>query len=83
MNSGSAFRKKQNIYSLSSLNVFSPPGSLDSWFVYQGWNMGAPVDKKKCTATLMQQFDFDKEDKLIRQAGPLLNLYVLQPGIKK
>ncbi len=83
MNSGSAFRKKQNIYSLSSLNVFSPPGSLDSWFVYQGWNMSAPVDKKKCTATLMQQFDFDKEDKLIRQAGPLLNLYVLQPGIKK
>lgn len=83
MNSGSAFRKKQNIYSLSSLNVFSPPGSLDSWFVYQGWNVSAPVDKKKCTATLMQQFDFDKEDKLIRQAGPLLNLYVLQPGIKK
>jgi hypothetical protein len=83
MTSGNAVHKALSLYGPRSVNVFLPPGSNEQWFVFQGWNAPSPTDKAKGLMTLMQQFDFGDDGSLIRQAGPMFNIYLLQPGIKK
>ena len=83
MTSGNAVHKALSLYGPRSVNVFLPPGSDEQWFVFQGWNAPSPTDKAKGLMTLMQQFDFGDDGSLIRQAGPMFNIYLLQPGIKK
>ena len=83
MTSGNAVHKALSLYGPRSVNVFLPPGSDEQWFVFQGWNAPSPTDKAKGLMTLMQQFDFGEDGSLIRQTGPMFNIYLLQPGIKK
>ena len=83
MTSGNAVHKALSLYGPRSVNVFLPPGSDEQWFIYQGWSTPSPTDKAKGLMTLMQQFDFGDDGSLIRQAGPMFNIYLLQPGIKK
>lgn len=83
MTSGNAVHKALSLYGPRSVNVFLPPGSDEQWFVFQGWNAPSPADKAKGLMTLMQQFDFGEDGSLIRQTGPMFNIYLLQPGIKK
>jgi hypothetical protein len=83
MTSGNAVHKALSLYGPRSVNVFLPPGSNEQWFIYQGWSAPSPTDKAKGLMTLMQQFDFGDDGSLIRQAGPMFNIYLLQPGIKK
>ena len=83
MTSGNAVHKALSLYGPRSVNVFLPSGSDEQWFVFQGWSTPSPTDKAKGLMTLMQQFDFGDDGSLIRQAGPMFNIYLLQPGIKK
>ena len=83
MGSGSAVHKKLSLYGPKAVNVFLPPGSNEQWFIYQGWSTPSPADKAKGLMTLMQQFDFGDDGSLIRQAGPMFNIYLLQPTVKK
>lgn len=83
MGSGSAVAKKLSLYGPKAVNVFLPPGSNEQWFIYQGWSTPSPTDKAKGLMTLMQQFDFGDDGSLICQAGPMFNIYLLQPTVKK
>ena len=83
MTSGNAVHKALSLYGPRSVNVFASNAADEQWFVYQGWNAPSPADKAKGLMTLMQQFDFGEDGSLIRQAGPMFNIYLLQPTVKK
>jgi hypothetical protein len=83
MTSGNAVHKALSLYGPRSVNVFASNAVDEQWFIYQGWSTPSPTDKAKGLMTLMQQFDFGDDGSLIRQAGPMFNIYLLQPGIKK
>ena len=83
MTSGNAVHKALSLYGPRSVNVFASNAADEQWFIYQGWSTPSPTDKAKGLMTLMQQFDFGDDGLLIRQTGPMFNIYLLQPGIKK